>query len=196
MKKVIPSDAVLIPDSAERVFEGMIFNVYQWQQQLFDGSEYTFEMLKRTDTVSVICIADDKILVIDDEQPHLGSRKSFPGGRVDPGDATIEDAAKREVLEETGYAFDNWRLIKVHQPYRKVEWFVHVLLAWDVTYKQAPKLDAGEKITLEPVTLEDLKRLIADRTGYLGESVDIFEGITRLEDLIQLPAFTGQEVDR
>ena len=68
MKKVIPSDAVLVPNQAERVFKGMIFDVYQWPQKFFDGTEGTFEMLKRPDTVSVICVVDDKILVIDDEQ--------------------------------------------------------------------------------------------------------------------------------
>lgn len=89
MKKVIPNGSVLIPDNAVRAFQGMIFDVYQWPQKLYDGSEFTFEMLKRTDTVSVIGLVDGgKILVIDDEQPHLGSRRSFPGGRVDPSDAS------------------------------------------------------------------------------------------------------------
>src|SRR5664279_401756 len=119
MKKLIPEDSVLVPDQAERVFQGKIFDVYQWPQKLFDGSEYTFEMLKRVDTVSVICVVDGKLLVIDDEQPHLGSRQSFPGGRVDNEDETIEAAAQREILEETGYSFKHWRLIKVSQPYRK-----------------------------------------------------------------------------
>lgn len=53
MKKVIPDNAVLVPDAAQHVFEGMIFDVYQWPQKLFDGSEHTFEMLKRPDTVVV-----------------------------------------------------------------------------------------------------------------------------------------------
>src|SRR5438105_1998877 len=68
VKKVIPSDAVLLPDNAQRVFKGMIFDVYQWPQKLYDGSEHTFEMLKRTDTVSAICLVNDKILMLDDEQ--------------------------------------------------------------------------------------------------------------------------------
>ncbi|HEX5744244.1 MAG TPA: hypothetical protein VFX84_02225, partial [Candidatus Saccharimonadales bacterium] len=78
MKKVIPQDSVLVPDGAELAFKGMIFDVYQWPQKLFDGSEHRFEMLKRPDTANVICVVDDKILVLDDEQPHLGKRQSFP----------------------------------------------------------------------------------------------------------------------
>lgn len=196
MKKIIPADAVLVPDSAKCVFRGMIFDVYQWRQKLFDSTEHTFEMLKRTDTVSVICVPDGKILVIDDEQPHLGLRQSFPGGRVDATDITIKSAAEREVLEETGYQFRNWRLIKVWQPYRKMEWFVHVFLAWDVVGKQSPKLDPGEKITVEELDFNTVKSLVMQRTGYLGESSSIFESVGSLNQLLTLPEFSGQTVDR
>lgn len=196
MRKVIPKDSVLVPDRATRAFKGMIFDTYQWPQKLFDGSEHTFEMLKRTDTVSVIGVVDGKLLVIDDEQPHLGSRQSFPGGRVDDTDATIEAAAKREILEETGYSFKNWRLIKVSQPYRKIEWFVYVFLAWEETGKQEPLLDAGEKIDVRQLGFDEVKALAAQRKGYLGESVDIFEAAEDLDGLLALPEFEGQEVDR
>lgn len=196
MKKVIPNDSVLMPDYAELKFQGMIFSVHQWPQRLFDGSEHTFEMLKRSDTVSVICVVDDKILVIDDEQPHMGSRQSFPGGRVDDTDADVEGAARREVLEEAGYSFKNWRLIKVHQPYRKIEWFVYVFLAWDETERQAPQLDPGEKITVHAQDFAAVKVLVMDNVGYLGESRDLFEPVNTTAELLALPEFSGQVVDR
>lgn len=200
MKKVIPKDSVLVPDNAELAFQGKIFGVYQWPQKLFDGSEHTFEMLKRTDTVSVICVVDGKLLVLDDEQPHLGSRESFPGGRVDDTDADIGSAARREILEETGYSFKNWRLIKVSQPYRKIEWFVYVLLAWEETGKQEPKLDAGEKITVRHLSFEEVRKLVLRKghmgESYLGESIDIFEAAENMDGLLALPEFEGLEVDR
>ena len=196
MQKIIPEDAVLIPDQAERAFEGMIFDVYQWPQKLFDGSEHRFEMLKRPDTVTAICVVEDKILVINDEQPHLGSRQSFPGGRVDADDASVLAAAQREVAEETGYSFQNWRLVKVWQPYRKMEWFIYVWLAWDVAGQQAPNLDAGEKITVQALTFDELKALVMKKVGYLGDSVSIFKSLNNVEELLALLEFSGQTVDR
>ena len=196
MKKVIPDDSILVPESAELAFTGMIFDVYQWPQLMFDGSEHKFEMLKRPDTVTAICIVEGKILVLDDEQPHLGARESFPGGRVDLEDETIESAIQREVLEETGYSFNNWRLVKVSQPYRKMEWFVYVWLAWNVGSQAEPQTDPGEKITVKKLGFIELKQKIMDRSGYLGESFDLFQNIENVTQLMELPEFSGVEVDR
>jgi len=196
MQKLIPADAVLIPDQAECVFRGQIFDVYQWPQRLFDDTQHTFEMLKRPDTVVVIGVAGDKILVIEDEQPHFGSRQSFPGGRVDKTDFSIQAAAQREVLEETGYHFKNWRLIKVMQPHLKIEWFVYLLVAWEAGDKQAPHPDAGEKIKAREVSFDELKQLVLDKAGYLGESLSVIGVINNLDQLLSLPEFQGQAVNR
>jgi hypothetical protein len=69
MRKTLPSNAALIPDNASLAFKGQIFDVYQWPQIMFDGSTKTFEMLKRPDTVQIILVRDNKILLVEDEQP-------------------------------------------------------------------------------------------------------------------------------
>lgn len=196
MKKVVPKEAVLIPKEARKVFKGKIFDVYQWPQKMFDGSFATFEMLKRPDTVIVIPIIDDKIMTIEDEQPHIGMRLSFPGGRVDKTDADSLAAAKREVKEETGYEFNNWKLVNVTQPHGKLEWFISFYLAWDGKKTDEPHLDAGEKISLKQLSFEQAKNFVVTKSGYLGESMEIFENTNQINDLINLPGFTGQEIER
>ncbi len=195
MKRLVPNDAVMIPEHAECVFTGEIFAVYQWQQQLFDGSYDTFEMLRRPDTTSVMGVVDGQLIVLDEEQPNSGKRRSFPGGRVDQTDADIIAAAQREVLEETGYTFAHWRLVHVWQPIKKMEWFVYYVLAWDVTGQQSTHHDPGEKITVELLDFAEVKRLAEQRVGFLHEVAELFEGVASTEDLLGLAEFSGKTVD-
>lgn len=48
-KRTLPDNAIMIPEQAGCVFHGEIFDVYQWQQEMFDGSYERFEMLRRPD---------------------------------------------------------------------------------------------------------------------------------------------------
>jgi ADP-ribose pyrophosphatase len=190
-RPMVPPNAIMVPPNAKRVFEGQIFDVYQWPQILFDGSTATFEMLKRPDTVSAICITDNNIIVVNDEQPNREPRQTFPGGRTDPTDADALAAGRREVLEETGFKFKNWRLIAAYQPQTKIEWFVYTFLAWEGEKVTEPHLDAGERITVEHLSYEATKKLVQEKTGYLGESHELFMKTGSLSELLNLPEFAG-----
>lgn len=195
MRKIVPKDAVLIPNNAQCVFKGQIFDVYQWPQKMFDGSIETFEMLKRPDTVTVIGIVKEKILVLEESQPNSGLRLSFPGGRVDKGEEPLQ-AAKREVKEETGYGFESWRLVSVWQPHTKLEWFIYFYIASNGLKIAEPKHDAGEKIEVKAENFDSVKQLSITKAGYLGESKDlIFEKVNALAELMDLPEFEGQEIE-
>lgn len=85
-----------VPSQAKRVFKGIIFDVYQWEQELFDGSKQTFEMLKRPDTVEVIAVKDGSILMSRQSQPNKHDFFSLFGGRVEPDEEPLA-AAQREL---------------------------------------------------------------------------------------------------
>ncbi len=144
-----------LPPQAKPVFTGEIFTVYQWQQELFDGSYATFEMLQRPDTVQVITIVDDMILLNEEEQPHKGTFLTLPGGRRDLSDTTARDAAKRELREETGYTSDHWETLFTWEPYNKMAWTMHCFIAKQAYKDTEPHLDPGEKITTRLVSFEE-----------------------------------------
>ena len=52
--------------------------------------------------VGAVVIEDGKVLLIRRGQPPLEGRWTLPGGMVELGE-TLEDALRREVLEETGW---------------------------------------------------------------------------------------------
>ena len=158
-ESVLPKGARMIPREAELVFRGEIYKVYQWPQKMPDGSVKTFEMLRRPDTVMVIALdqAGD-VLVIDEKQPGGIVRKNhLPVGRVGPSDESVLVAAQRELREETGCTFANWRLLDVVQMDKKIEWFTYLFLATGgVLHRAAQHLDAGEDITVKSAPLAEV----------------------------------------
>ncbi len=187
MRSKLPKRAVLIPPSAERVFKGIIYDTYHWRQQLFDGTMATFEMLKRPDTVKVIAVKDDKIVVIEQEQPNHGIFYDIPGGIHDHDDEDELQAVKRELLEETGLTFKTWKLLNVTQPHNKIEQFVYMFLATDFAGEQLQMLDAGEKITVQYLSFDEAKNILSSKQArYLPKEI---EKSHSLSDLLQLPAY-------
>lgn len=141
-----------IPPDATKVFEGVIYDIYQWPQKLYDGSIATFEMAKHVDAVGIIPIIDDSVMILREEQPRAVPRICFPGGQIDKGETPYE-AAVRELSEETGYRFKNIRLVKIHDlggP--KMDWWIYHFVATDPIEEVPVKLDPGEKIERELVT--------------------------------------------
>ena len=150
-----PTSKQPIPDHAKKVFEGVIFDVYQWEQELFNGSKTLFEKLKRPDTVVVFPVLDDgKILLTEQEQPGKKSFIGATGGRVDQGE-DILTAAKRELLEESGYEAAEFILWDSQHPTSKIDWVVYTFIAKGLKKVADMNLDGGEKITLKPVTFDE-----------------------------------------
>jgi len=189
MKRVLPRNANLIPDVAELKYKGVIFDVYQWEQKLYDGTSATFEMLRRTDTVLVIAIDGDKLLCAHEKQPPNIVRQGLMGGRVDPGE-DWEQAAKREVLEESGLKFKNWRLVSVAQPVSKIEWFVPLFVAWDVESKINAEPGPGEIIEIEELQFSDFRKLFADkRINFLPDNI---KSAGSIKELTELSEYNGE----
>ena len=185
MRIYTPPDAKLVPKEANKVFAGTIYDVYQWEQELFDGSKKTFEMLKRPDTVEVIGVVDDQIVVNYEEQPDM-KFITIPGGRHDEEEETELDAAKREMQEETGYQFKNWKLITARQAATKIEHMIYTFLATNVIELGSKNLDAGERIETKLVSFPDLKQLIEDpEFKYCPHALT---EVATLDKLLALPA--------
>ncbi len=198
MKKIVPVSAILVPDSATRVFSGQIFDVYQWPQEMFDGSIKTFEMLRRPDTVQSIAVKDNKLVLIEDQQPGRPLQIHIPGDRADESDASWLHAAKRELREETGMIFKSWRHLTADQPAAKIEWFTPIFLATDFEVQEDQELDKdGERIK---VRLEDFKTVrdltLSGEYTMLSYLMPFFARVKTLEALLAFPEFKGQEVDR
>src|SRR4051812_34954907 len=102
MKKPrLPHTFMKRPKNAKKVFQGKRFGIYQWKQKMFDGSTATFEVAKRNNSVVIIPIIGDKVVVVKERQPHW-EREGITtvAGAMEEGENIVR-AARRELEEET-----------------------------------------------------------------------------------------------
>lgn len=181
-----------LPPHAKKVFSGIIYDVYQYEQMMFDGSTATFEMLKRPNTLQVIATVEDKILMNKESQPGKTTFYGLPGGRQEPSEDPLS-GAKRELLEETGYAAQDWSLYKEWQPITKIDWTIYVFLARNCQKVQEPTPDAGEQIEPQLLSFEAFLD-IAVSESFWGH--EFTEHILRLKlDPPKLEAFRAHLFD-
>lgn len=146
-----------IPKKAKKVFSGVIFDVYQWQQKMFDGSHATFERIKRQDSVVVIATKGKKILLEKEIQPAMSEAViGFVTGRLDKAGESPRNTALRELMEETGLKPHKLKLYKTFYVDEKVTYSVHVFIAQECVVAGKPTLDNGERIEHIYVNFNDL----------------------------------------
>ena len=143
-----------LPENAKMVFRGEIFEVWQWEQKMFDGTIEIFEKIKRADTVDVVAAVGNKIILTEQEQPHHGPFFAIPGGRNDKNEEPLS-AAKRELLEETGYESSDWELFRERRPFGSIIWSSYTFIARDCRLVKDPSPDAGEKIKTLLVSFDE-----------------------------------------
>jgi 8-oxo-dGTP pyrophosphatase MutT (NUDIX family) len=150
-----------IPQDAKHVFRGKLFDVYQWQQTLFNGHVATFEKLRRLDTAYVIPVRDDgSIVILEQRQPGSARYVGLIGGRVEPSESA-EEAAGRELGEEAGLKAPALMLWRSFQFLPKIDWAIYVFIARDCTPSADYLQDGGEEISLMNVSPEELFSLAA-----------------------------------
>jgi len=157
-----------IPQQAKKVFTGEIFEVYQWPQEMYDGSIATFEMLKRPNTLQIIPTIGDKIFLAQEEQPTKEKKITLLGGRQEQDEDEIS-GAKRELLEESGLSSDNWEQYAMFSPIHKVDWDIYYYVARNCKKVARQKLDSGEKIKILSVSFNDFIDIILS-SQYWGDN--------------------------
>ena len=151
-----------IPDHAKKVFEGVIFDVYHWDQEMFDGSTAVFEAIRKRSAVFVLAVSESKILINHEEQPTRAPFLSLPGGLCDKGEHDHLLSAQRELLEETGYVSEDvvhWFGIQQFD-HPKIDGTIDFYIAKNCKKVAEPTLDqGGEKIDTQLVSFDEFLEL-------------------------------------
>lgn len=160
MKIQRPISKQPIPDTAKKVFKGKLFDVYQWDQELFDGSITIFEKVKTQDIAIIIPVTKEgKIMTCIQEQPGSTPFTGVFGGRIEEGEDPL-GAAKRELLEETGYSSNEFIPWDAVQLFTNFEFVTYIFIAKNCEKTTFPNLDKGERIRVKLVTFPEFIKLI------------------------------------
>ncbi len=136
-----------------------------------DGRQGEFYINKSSDWVQCVALVEDtsqtKVILVN--QFRFGSRKTsweFPGGIIDNNETPIQ-AAKRELLEETGYKGTRARLLASYSPNPAIQNnLAHVVLIENCKKIADVNWDANEEIQFKLVDLQKLDSLIASKKIY------------------------------
>lgn len=157
-----------IPKKAKKVFKGIIFDVYQWPQKMFDGSYATFERVIRQNTVVIIATVKNTLVIVKQKQPGTDWFYDLPSGRMDKKGESPKAAALRELKEETGLEPKTIKLWKTYSPSGKVLQNIYFFIAEDCKIVSKQNLDAGEKITVLHKTFDEFLKFSDHPKCFLG----------------------------
>jgi ADP-ribose pyrophosphatase len=151
-------------EPARQIASTKVFNVNarRGRSAVHPDKSGEFFSLDCPDWANVIAITPDRQVVLI-EQFRFGIEEvtlEIPGGIIDPGESPAE-ACRRELLEETGYAGDEIRMIgRVSANPAIQNNFVHTGLILNARPAADVKLDHLEEIHLRLAPLEEVPRLI------------------------------------
>jgi ADP-ribose pyrophosphatase len=123
-----------------------------------------YYVLEYSNWVNAVAITEDNKVLMVHQYRHAAGIVSLeiPGGVIDDGE-TPEQGLRRELLEETGYQFDDFELLcTVYANPSTANNHTYCYLARGGKKVQEQKLDEQEEIVVETFTIPEVKQLLAD----------------------------------
>ena len=154
--------------SSSLSYEGPLFRVFSEQVIEPNGKEARRDIVRHNGSVVILAVDDSKskkdpMIVLERQYRHAAGQFLWevPAGKMDAGEKRLP-AAKRELLEETGYKAKRWtKLVRYYASPGFLDEWMQVFLAEGLTAGKAqPEEDEQIELRLVPLS-ELLKRIDA-----------------------------------
>jgi ADP-ribose pyrophosphatase len=131
---------------------------YDWVENPRNGRIMKAVVLQAPDWVNIVAVTSEKKVVVV-SQYRLGIRRQtieIPAGIIE-SDETPEQAAKRELSEETGYTSTTWKYlgwVEANPAFMNNR--CHIWLACEAQRTAKPDLDVGEDISIQELSIDEV----------------------------------------
>lgn len=165
--------------SSKTVYQGKVFWVTTDEVLEPGGIRARRDIVRHNGSVVILAIdnrknPDDPDVMLIRQYRHAAGQflLELPAGRIEPGEKLMP-AAKRELLEETGYRAKKWsRLVKYYASPGFVAESMDILLAEDLIHAPGEGTpDEDEHIELRPTPLSEAVRLALTGKLHDGKSL-------------------------
>jgi len=132
-----------------------------------------YSLTKKPDVVMIVTTDTENNLIIEKEYKYAANKTFFtiPAGHMEEGESPLE-AAKRELLEETGYGNGEFTLISTLYEYPTKDMHkVYVVRATNVELISEKKWDETESLEVYKMTIPELKAFVLTDDAWAISSV-------------------------
>lgn len=147
--------------SSKKIYSGKILDVYVDSVLTPDNKKTTRELIRHCKASCVLAITEDGKVIIERQYryPYDDFLIELPAGKCDK-DENPKATAKRELKEETGYVAKKIELLgKIYPSCAYTDEVIYCYLATQLTKKES-KLDEGEFLEVETISLDKLLDLV------------------------------------
>jgi ADP-ribose pyrophosphatase len=163
--------------SSKLAYKGKVFSVYTDKVEEPGGSINERDVIRHNGSVVILAIdeaknASDPDVILERQYRHAAGQflLELPAGRIEPNEAPLA-AAKREMIEETGFRAKRWTLLTKYfaSPGFLGEW-MQIYLARDMREGAAQPED-DEKIEIVRMPLSQAMAMVAANKIHDGKTL-------------------------
>ena len=163
--------------SSKLAYKGKVFNVYTDTLIEPGGHRNVRDVIRHNGSVVILAVDESKnpadpAVIMERQYRHAAGQFmiELPAGTRNPGEAPLA-AAKREMIEETGYRAKRWTMLLRYfaSPGFLGEW-MQIYLARDIRQGEA-KLEDDENLEVFRMPLSEAMRMVAEGKIHDGKTL-------------------------